>query len=419
MQRNIFLPKISLLRLRKYVFVLLALVLVFAGGYTLGREGYKAQFINISEVQISRQIPPGKENIDFGLFWRVWDTLGAEYFDKTKLNASNMVYGAIQGMVASIGDPYTVFLSPSENKVVQEDLQGHFDGVGIQIGFKGTQLAVIAPLPESPAEKAGIKAGDYIIGIKDEQKGIDRGTQGITLPEAVEAIRGPKGSTITLALLRDGSDSPLIIDVVRDSINVPSVIFALEGEGEDIAHIKLLKFVEETNGEWEKAVREILKNPNIKGIVLDLRNNPGGFLHGSVDIAGEFVKRGTLIVSEEPASGNKNRFETDRHPRLADYPLVILVNEGSASASEILAGALREQADITIIGETTFGKGTIQEPRQLEDGVGLHITTAKWLTPKGNWVNEEGIEPDVTVEDDPETTEDEQLIEAIRVLKEE
>ncbi len=340
--------------------------------------------------------------------------MSASYFDKSKLIPSKMVYGAIAGMVAAIGDPYTAFFPPEQNKVVQEDLKGGLEGVGIQIGFKGTQLAVIAPLPGTPAERAGVKAGDFIVGIKDDLKKIDHGTAGISLPEAVGEIRGEAGSIVTLTILRDGGDKPLIFDLTREKINVPSVVATYEN---GVAHIKLLKFAEDTNGEWDKTVSEIAtKCKDCKGIVLDLRNNPGGYLQGAVDIASDFVSSGSVIVIEQDGNEKKSEFKTSSGPRLIDYDLVVLVNGGSASASEILAGALRDLRGIKLVGEVSFGKGTIQEPDEFPDGAGLHITIAKWLTPNGTWVHGKGLTPDIKILDDEKTTVDEQLQEAIKLL---
>lgn len=410
------LPNINLTKLRKLLLGFILIFGIFLGGYFLGFEGYKVSVEKGQRVTIVRENPPDKEDLNFSLFWKVWDTLSTSYFDKSKLQAKEMVYGAISGMVAALQDPYTVFLPPSENKMIKEDLQGNFDGAGIQIGFKGKQLTVIAPLPQSPAEKAGVKAGDYIIGIRDEKKGLDIGTIGLSLVEAVEAIRGKKGTTVTLTLLRDQIEEPIIVDIVRDSINVPSVTLDFqEKDGFKIANLKLLKFGGETKAEWDKAISEILKT-NPSGIILDLRNNPGGYLQGSVDTAGDFLKNGTLVTYEEYSDGKKEEYKTTKIPRLINYPLVILVNKGSASASEILAGALRDQIKTKIIGETTFGKGTIQEPKELEGGSGIHITVAKWLTPNGFWINEKGLDPDVKIEDNLETKEDEQLQKALEEL---
>ena len=408
-------PKIDLKKLRIAVVIILVIGLSFSGGYFLGRRGFVASVVRFPTVTISREVPPERD-LDFSLFWRTWDTLEANYFDRSKLISSEMVYGAIKGMVNAIDDPYTVFLPPKENRVVQEDLKGSFEGVGIQIGFRGNQLAVVSPLPDSPAEKAGVLAGDYIIGIKDELKEIDRGTVGITLPEAVQAIRGPAGSVVTLTLLRNGSEEPITVDIVRASIDIPSLILDFVGPNENIAHIRLLKFGGETKAEWERAVRNILKRRNLTGIILDVRNNPGGYLQGSVDVASEFLRNGSVVVIEEKSNGERDEFKVERIGRFPDTPIVVLVNKGSASASEILAGALRDIRGVQLVGEQSFGKGTIQEPQQIENGAGLHITVARWLTPSGFWVNEGGLEPDVELEDNSETIEDEQLQEAIRLL---
>lgn len=399
------------------MFFTFAVAFIFTFGFVLGNEGFKVRLESVKNIKITRELPPNKENVDFSLFWKVWDTLESQYFDKSKINRTDMVYGAIGGMVSALGDPYTVFLPPGENKVVQEDLSGSFEGVGIQIGFKGSQLAVIAPLPDSPAEKAGIKAGDFIIGIKDEGKKIETGTVGISLPEAVKMIRGKAGTKVTLILTRDEVKTPLSIEVERKMLDVPSVILSYSGKDNTVAHLRILKFGGETAAQWNEKVDGIVKNKNIKGIVLDLRNNPGGYLEGAVDIYGEFVKTGSVGVIEERSDGNKKEYQTERIGRLISIPLVVLVNGGSASASEILAGALSDAGRAELVGEKTFGKGSIQEPIQINGGSGLHMTIAKWLTPRGTWVNEKGLEPDFKIEDDEKTTEDEQLQEAINVLE--
>lgn len=415
-------PKIRIGKLRKIIFFSVLIFIIFSLGFIFGKSGLKISS-DKGKIEISREIPIKYQDIDFSLFWKTWDTLEKNYYDKEKLDPSEMVLGAIKGMVSAIGDPYTVFLPPDENRVVQEDLQGSFDGVGIQIGFKGTQLVVISPLPNTPAEEAGIKAGDYIIGIKDELKEVDRGTSGITLPEAVELIRGKSGTVVTLALLRGDSEEPIVVDVERRSIDVPSIIVTTLNEKGDVdeengtmARMNILKFSGETVDEWDKKVREILKNPKITKIVLDLRNNPGGYLQAAVDIAGDFLPLNSTVVIEENADGVLTEYKVERLGKLLNAKTVILVNKGSASASEILAGALRDNKKIKIIGETTFGKGTIQEPIQL-NGAGLHITTARWLTPNKTWVNDEGLKPDIEVEDDIDTSEDEQLLKAIELLK--
>jgi len=406
--------KFNLAKARTSIFAAIFGVLIFSLGYGLGFKNQNSG--EDIKVTISRVLPQEKKELNFQLFWDVWDSLENSYFDKSKLKDSDMVWGAIKGMVAAVGDPYTVFLTPEEQRVTQEDLSGNFEGVGIQIGYKGTQLAVVAPLPGSPAEEAGIEAGDLIVGIKDETKDIERGTVGMNLPEAVQIIRGPAGSVVTLSLLREGTEAPIIADVVRKEITVPSVTLEFVGEGKNIAHLKVLKFGGETLDEWDSAVLEILKKQNLAGIIVDVRNNPGGYLQGAVDLGSEFLEEGEVVVVEEYANGDKTEFLAERAGRLTRDKVVVLVNGGSASASEILAGALKDNNGVKLIGEKTFGKGTVQEARELSDEVGLHITVAKWLTPSGFWVNEVGLTPEVEVEDNPDTPEDEQLNRAIETL---
>jgi len=403
--------RIDIHKLRKTFALILLVVISFYGGFVARDNGFTLKQKE-GQVFVTREIPPERGDLEFSLFWRIWDILDSNYFDKSVINERALIYGAIRGMVAAVGDPYTIFLAPSENKVVQEDLNGSFEGVGIQIGYKGTQLAVVSPLPESPALDAGVRAGDFILNIKDSLKDIDRNTGGISLPEAVQAIRGPAGTTVTLTLLRENSDAPFEVDIKRSRLNVPSVTVEYFN-GDKVAHISVLKFVGETKDEWEKATREVLKKGTVKGIVLDLRNNPGGFLQTSVDIASEFLPNNSLVVVEAGNNRPDNEFRVSRIGRFLNIPTVVLINKGSASASEILAGALRDVGQFKLVGEETFGKGTIQEPMQLDNGSALHITTAKWLTPDGTWVNEDPIVPDSIVEDDTETKEDEQLEAAI------
>ncbi len=401
---------------RKVILYSLAIGVIFVSGYSLGANGFKLEAGRFPKVTISRTVPEDRRDVDFALFWRIWDTIDASYYDKTKIVPQKMVYGAISGMVAALGDPYTAFLPPDENKVVEEDLSGSFEGIGIQIGFKGKNLAVISPLPDSPAEKAGVKAGDLIVGIADVEKKVDIGTAGINLNDAVKIIRGKAGTKVILLLLRGESTEPIKTEIVREALDVPSVVTSYV-ENETIAHVKLLKFGADTELEWQKSVKDVLSHkPQVTKLILDLRNNPGGYLQSSVDIAGEFVKKDSVIVVDDDGQ-TKNEFKTDRTGGYQNMKVVILVNAGSASASEILAGALSEINGYKLVGEKTFGKGTIQEPLQLDKGSSLHITTAKWLTPKGNWVNEKGLEPNVVVTDNQETEVDEQLQEAIKQLK--
>jgi len=407
-------PKLHLSNVRSILFSFLLIGLAFTLGYLVRDRNY----LNINtdssrNVVLDRSVPEEYGDLNFDLFWHIWNTLDTSYFDKTKLDDEKMVYGAIKGMVSAVGDPYTVFLTPAENKVTQEDLSGEFGGVGIQIGFKGTDLAVVAPLPDSPAEEAGVQPGDIIAGIRDLNKDIERGTQGITLPEAIQTIRGEVGTTITLSLVREGVDHPILVDLTRNTIDVPSVIASFVGDSENISYIQVLKFGGDTKNEWDDAVLQTLQKSDLQGVIVDVRNNPGGYLQGAVDLASDFLSLGDVVVIEENSKDERNEFTTQFAGRLTRDKVVVLVNGGSASASEIFSGALRDNINAPVIGQNTFGKGTIQEPRQLEGGLGLHMTIGRWLTPSGFWVNEVGLEPDIIVENDPETPEDEQLQTAI------
>lgn len=404
--------KLNLRSARLIIFTSLLIIVAGWFGYWLGTHEVQVKLNRKNPLKVDRKIPENKQNIDFSLFWNVWDRLEKSYLDRKTLDSSQMVIGAIRGMVASLGDPYTVFLEPTENKEVKEDLNGSFDGVGIQLGYnKDNQLAVIAPLSGTPAKAAGVKAGDLILKIDDES------ATALSADEAAKKIRGPKGTKVKLTLLSLEEKEPHEVEITRETIIVPSVEVEFQSsENQEIAHLKLLKFGDRTAEEWEKAVGEIMTHqPKVAGIILDLRNNPGGYLSGSVFIASEFLEKG-IIVQQEYADGTKETYSVDRQGKLLTQPLVVLINEGSASASEIVAGSLRDHLRAEIVGFKSFGKGTIQEAQDLINGAGLHVTIARWLLPSGDSIDKSGIEPQTEIKDDPETEKDEQLGKAIEVL---
>ncbi|MBI4059337.1 S41 family peptidase [Candidatus Microgenomates bacterium] len=408
--------KIQVKTVRNFLFFLILGLGLFGGGFWLGQQKIKIDLAARQKISVNRALPPSKQNLDFTLFWEVWDKLQQDYLIKENIDPSKMVYGAIRGMVEAVGDPYTTFLPPSEQKRTREDLSGSFEGVGIEIGFRGTQLAVIAPLAGTPAQKSDVRAGDYILFIKDEGRDIKKGTVGLDLISAVEAIRGPAGTTVTLTLAREDVARPFEVNITRQKINIPSVTLEFVGEKKNIAHLKLSRFGDTTNKEWNEKVGQIVANKDVRGIVLDVRNNPGGYLTGAISLASEFVRNGTVVIQED-SKGNRQNFPASGRGKLTDMPVAVLISKGSASASEILAGALRDNKRAKLVGETSFGKGTIQEAEELSDGAGLHITTAKWLTPNGTWVHEKGLEPDIKVEDKNDTEIDEQLNEAVKLLQ--
>jgi len=411
----------SLQKLRSIILIISFSLLCWGAGFWWGTHGIKIkdQGSKIKDrIQIINKAVPADKNIDFALFWQVWEKLEEKYLLKEKLDEKKMFYGAIQGLTASLGDPYTVFLPPSDNKQAKEDLNGAFEGVGIQLGYKDNKLIVIAPLKGSPAEAAGVKAGDLILHLKDKNKNIDEDTLGISLPDAVEKIRGSKGTTISLTLQREGEDKPFTAEISRDTIVVPSVeVDFLDAKEATLAHLKLTRFGDLTSQQWDEAIEKIVdQGSKMKGVILDVRGNPGGYLKGAVNLASEFLDKG-IVVKQENYKGEIDSYSVNRKGRLLSLPLIVLIDKGSASASEILAGALQDNVRAKLVGAVTFGKGTIQETEDLGVGAGLHITTAKWLTPKGTWVDKVGLKPDFEVENDiKKPDEDKQLQKAIEIL---
>jgi carboxyl-terminal processing protease len=353
---------------------------------------------------------------------QVKSKLKQTFLDKDKMNDTDMSYGAIQGMVAALGDPYTVFLPPKENKSVNESLAGQFGGVGISLGYKDKTLAVMSPVAGSPAEKAGVQAGDLILKITDKANNINKDTTGMSLDEAVNLIRGKVGTEVTLNMYRAGKAQSYNVVLKRDNIVPPSIeIVWKEVNGKQVAWVKLYQFTEELFTQWPQIVDQINQKKtagNFGGIVLDLRNNPGGYLQASVMVASDFIKDG-VVVKQQSSDGSVETYNVDKtRGKLLDDKLVVLVNGGSASAAEILSGALKDYKRGQLVGENTFGKGTVQQPEDFSDGSGLHITIAKWLLPNGANIHGVGIAPDVEVKasDDPNSKEDLQLNKAIEVL---
>src|SRR3990167_7695394 len=419
-------------KIRKFIaqlngWTVLIVILTFILGWKLGNRDYNLSFKNYKpDFKITNQAPSNQEvTIDFKLFWDTWDLVSRKYIDKSAIDPQKMYYGAIQGMVAAIGDPYTTFLPPQAQKTTKEQLQGSFDGVGMQLGYnKDKRLVVIAPLKDTPAEAAGVKAGDLILKIGD------RDTATLSLPEAVSLIRGPKGTQVKLNVFSENETKPKDLSITRDTIVVKTV--AVEEKvaggvtpespadekttksGKKVAYMRISGFGEKTKDEWDAAVSEAL-SIGPQGVIVDVRNNPGGFLDGAVYIASEFLDSGTIVIQED-YQGNKQLQTVIRAGKLLKLPVVVLINKGSASASEILAGAIQDRKRGTLIGEQSFGKGTIQSAEDLPQGTGIHITTAKWLTPNERWIHSICLTPDVKIENDADPKLDEQLEKALEVL---
>lgn len=393
---------------------LIVAVLFFSVGFVLGQK--KVVFDGksvIPKITVSNQTPSINQNVDFSLFWEVFNTLPSKYLDKSAVDGQKMMYGAISGMVRSLDDPYTVFLDPKQNESMKSEISGSFEGVGIQLGFnKDKRLAVIAPLKGTPADREGVRAKDLIVKIDEKD------TADMTLPEAVDLIRGGAGTKVKLVFLRDGGDGkPIDKTLTREKIDVKTVTVDFkQTRGKQVAVISVSRFGEQTDSEWDAAVTEVLSK-NVQGVIVDMRNNPGGLLSSSLHLAGEFI-RGT-VVKQEFSDGKQTDLAADHEGKLLKMPLVVLVNGGSASAAEIFSGAMQDNRRGQLVGEKTFGKGTVQDVLDLPGGAGLHVTIAKWLTPKGNSIHHVGITPDVSVErtsDDVAAERDPQLDKALDII---
>ena len=389
----------------KQSFVLFFLVIIILGVFGLG--------VWFGKGQVACDVC-APEDLDFSLFWETWRVIERKFVDKASINVQDMVYGAISGMVNSLGDPYTVFMEPDDTKRFIEDVKGSFEGVGMEVGIKNNQLTVIAPLEGTPAQKAGLRAGDAIVKVDGEL------TSDMTVDEAVNRIRGARGTEVVLTIFRKDWEEEREVKIVRGVIEVPSLKWELLAE-DNIAYLHLYHFTEKAAYDFRKAAIEILESPANK-VILDLRNNPGGYLEVAQDIAGWFLKSGEVVVIEDFGEGKEQKlYKAEGNGLLGSYSLVVIINEGSASGSEILAGALRDNLGVKLIGESSFGKGSVQELEKLKGGSSLKITIAKWLTPKGELITDKGLEPDVKVEiteEDVAAEKDPQLDKAIEIIKE-
>lgn len=409
-----------------------AIVIAGLFGYYAGVTKINLQWANYKpHVEVSgKEPPPSVTRVDFSPMWTVLEKIESSYYDKTKIDAQKLLNGAVSGMVESLEDPYTVYLPPAQNDDFKQGMAGKFEGIGAELGMNGKQIIIVAPLTGSPAEKAGVKPGDSILKVNDQV------TFGWTLAQAVEKIRGPKGTDVTLLITHKGEEKTQEVKITRDTITVKSVtswiksVKDVEGikitdalkpaANKKVAYIRLSQFGDNTNQEWVGIANDIdlaiRRDPSITGVILDVRNNPGGYLTDAVFIASEFVSSGTIVMQDD-GTNQRVKMDVSRKGLLTEVPIVVLINRGSASASEIVAGALSDHKRATLLGETSFGKGTIQQAEDLGDGAGLHITIAKWLTPNGTWVHEKGLTPDVQVAvDTKDQSHDTQLEKAVEEL---
>lgn len=388
-----------------FFFFILYTFITFAGGYWMGRTGWP-----LIQLGIATSTVPPEARETFAPFWEVWNLVNDRYFEQP-LDPVVLTEGAIEGMLNTLDDPNTRYLPPAVEESARQSMEGELQGIGVLVEFVNGNITVVSPFEGSPAEEAGLEPGDVI----READGVD--LSGLDLSEAAELIRGPAGTTVNLVIQRDGEIFE--VDVERDVIQIPSV--RSEMLEQNIAYVRLSRFSNPTPDELRTALEELMaQNPD--GLILDMRNNPGGGLTTAVEVADEFLAEGTILV-ERFGGGDERVFEASDEGFAQEIPMVVLVNEGSASASEVVAGALRDQDRATLIGATTFGKGTVQTWHTLSNGGGVRITFARWLTPDGTWVTEGGLEPDIIVETpdqppapDEEEAEDPQLEAAINLL---
>ncbi|MGD0977184.1 MAG: S41 family peptidase [Minisyncoccia bacterium] len=387
--------------------VIIAVLVGFAGGFYY----QQSKIILPVNIPVLNQTIGKPQGVDFSMFWDTWNLIHQKYVDSGNLNTQTMIYGAIDGMVKSVGDPYTVFFQPAESKAFAEDINGSFSGIGIEIGIRNDLLTVIAPINGTPADKAGIMSGDVISKVGDKT------TDGMTTDDAVNLIRGAKGTPVKLTIVRGEQKTVKEFTIIRDTIKTPTVSWKLING--NIAYVQLYVFDSNVDADFQKAADEIVKSKADR-IILDVRNNPGGLLDSSVDIASYFMDPNLIVVREKFVDGHEEDYRSQANGLLKKYPLIIITNQGSASASEILTGAIKDNRHAIIVGEKTFGKGVVQEVDPLAGGASVKITIAKWYTPSGVSINTDGITPDVPVtrtEDDINANKDPQLDKAEELIQ--
>jgi len=377
-------------------------LIIFGIGYYTGSRG---------AVVSAETLGASKNNPDLTSFWRVWRLIDEKSPNAKENTTEKRLYGAIQGLASSVGDPYTVFFPPEENKAFSETISGEFGGIGMEVGIKNGILTVVSPLKDTPAYRAGIKSGDIVFKIDDTI------TKDLSVENAIKLIRGKKGTEVTLTIIRKDVKEPIEYKVIRDTIVIPVV----ESKDKNGVHIiNVYTFSENVEAKFRVALRQFYLSGN-KKLIIDLRGNPGGYLESAIDMVSWFLPSGEVIVKEDFGNNKEQKIHTSKGYNVFgnDYKIVILVNEGSASASEIFAGAMQDHKKAILVGKKTFGKGSVQEVIPITSDTSLKITVAKWLTPNGISISKNGLNPDVDVsitEEDILSGKDVQMEKAISIL---
>ncbi|MBI4318626.1 MAG: S41 family peptidase [Chloroflexi bacterium] len=400
--------------LTKVIQVLIGAILITAVGAASYFGGWEQGRRATSPATASAAMPSGTSAAEIGdafnVFWEAWSLVEKEFYKPDAVDAKKMTYGAVKGMLEALGDPYTSFATPAHAQINDEDIRGSFDGIGVVVEMRDKRLTVVAPQEDGPGAKAGVKPGDIIVRVDDKE------ITNMTLLEAVSLIRGPRGTKVRLTIIRTDERAPIVIEVTRAQIRVVNVRTKNLEDG--IAYVKLNGFAATTSRELAQTLRQIV-DQKPKALIFDLRNNPGGLLSTSVDIASLFLREG-VILYEEHRDGSSTPFYARRNAVAPDVPMIILVNKGSASASEIVAGALQDHGRAILIGEPTFGKDSIQNVHELSDKSSVRITIARYSTPKRQDFHEKGLQPDIEIkltEDDLKNDRDPQLQRAIEFLQ--
>ena len=394
--------------------VILVSTTVFAGGFVIGHldaeRGRALPQLTLPPIASEQNDgTPADLKVTFQPFWEAWNLVHQDYVDQP-VDDVQLMHGAISGMLKALGDPHTSYMDPEEYAIAVSDESGELEGIGAEVEGDGDFLRIISPMPGSPAEKSGILPGDLIIKVDEAD------ITGLSESHVISLVRGPAGTTVHLTIQRQGETAPLEFDIVRERIEVPSVESKLLAE--NIAYVKVNDFGDNTTNELKSALK-LLMAQEPAGMILDLRGNPGGYLDTAIEVVSQFIPDG-VVMREQSGDGSEKTYEARSGGLATNIPLVVLIDKGSASASEIVAGAIQDRERGQIVGETAYGKGSVQTWRALGgDNGAVRVTIARWLTPNGRWIHKLGITPDVAIaltDDDRAAKRDPQLEEAIKLL---